>query len=89
MKNKKGVELSLTTVIIAVILLIVLVVVIFIFTKYMGQQGDVVNKTISVVGDCIPGTVDSEGNPCPLTKDLSSIEIVEINSELGIRDKRL
>lgn len=66
MNEKKAQELSLQTVIVAVILLIVLVVVVFIFVKYIGQEGEVVNQSISNVADCIPGSDEN----CELIDDL-------------------
>lgn len=72
MNGKKAQELSLQTVIIAVILLIVLVVVIFIFVKYTGQEGKVVNDSISNVADCIPGSPEYLAGKCKLLGDLNT-----------------
>ena len=65
--NKKGVELSLQTVIIGVILLIVLVVVIFIFLRFTGETSEGLNQTLDNVNPCIddPGSED-----CKLLDDL-------------------
>ena len=57
MTNKKGVELTLNTIIIAAICLIVLVVVIIIFTNAMGQNVTTIFGLTSCPGKggtCVP-----------------------------------
>lgn len=55
--NKKGVELTLNTIIIAIILLVVLVVILAIFTNVMGDSVRNLlgfSNCASKGGDCVP-----------------------------------
>lgn len=68
MKNKKAMEMSMNTVIIAVILLIVMIVLIMIFTGKMGSLRKSMNKTESEYSaeKCeVPGT----GRVCVISED--------------------
>jgi hypothetical protein len=59
MNNKKGVELSMQTVIVAVILLIILIVCIVIFTKGMNPFNNQ-TQSMNKGSDCPSGSIKKE-----------------------------
>jgi hypothetical protein len=76
-KNKKGVELSLNTVIIAAILLITIIVIVAVFTRLFGKEASQIEEKISGLDDedgdgivnmfddcpCREGEKDNDGCP--------------------------
>lgn len=65
--RKKGVELSLSTIVVAIILLIVLVVIVYLFTKQSGSFGKTLQglpcKERGYTGS--PGSCKPANGPCP------------------------
>ena len=51
MKSKKGIELTMSTIIVAIIVLIVLVVSIMVYTKYIGKSASELDKQIGLMDD--------------------------------------
>lgn len=67
-KSKKGVELSLNTVIIALILLITIVVVIALFMKLFTKEGGVISGHIDSAADPDGDGVINMFDKCPCDK---------------------
>ena len=75
MKNKKGVELSFNTIIIAILALIVLIVIVLVLTGKLGKTGEEmskVEKSVSLENCNIPGYRKCvSAAQCPPGKELA------------------
>ena len=64
-KNKKAVELSLNTIIVAIILLVTLIVVIAVFIKFFGQETDQLGDYINSLDDGDDDGITNLFDRCP------------------------
>lgn len=88
--NKKGVELTMTTIIVAAISILVLVVLVLIFTKSAGNFWDSTSSCQGQGGECQSGTCAEgysnyfSGNPeCEKNEGEGSVCCKESDSILG------
>lgn len=70
--NKKGVEMTMNTIILAAILLVVLFVLMFTFTKYFGQEQNIVGQELDKLGDCDGDETRNFLDKCPCDPDLNA-----------------
>ena len=72
MKSKKGIELTMQTIVVAILVLVVLIVSIMLYTRYVNKSANEIDKQFGLMGD-----IDEDGtinmfDKCPCEKDIST-----------------